>query len=35
LILDSSAYATAHLAGQPLLFTGEDFSQTDVASALD
>ena len=27
---DCLSYATAKVAGQPLLFVGEDFSQTDV-----
>lgn len=30
---DCLAYATARLAGQPLLAKGEDFAQTDVARA--
>lgn len=29
-----SAYATASLAGVPLLFKGSDFTQTDIASVL-
>jgi ribonuclease VapC len=28
---DCLAYATARVAGEPLLYTGEDFAQTDVA----
>ena len=28
------AYATARLAGAPLLFKGDDFAQTDIVSAL-
>ena len=31
---DCMAYATARLAGAPLLFKGDDFAQTDIASAL-
>lgn len=31
---DCMAYATAKLAGLPLLFNGDDFTQTDIASAL-
>ena len=27
---DCLAYATARLAGEPLLFTGDDFARTDV-----
>lgn len=30
---DCMTYATARLAGAPLLFVGEDFAQTDVAVA--
>jgi ribonuclease VapC len=30
---DCMTYATAHVAGAPLLFTGEDFAKTDVAVA--
>jgi ribonuclease VapC len=30
---DCLSYATARLAGQPLLFVGEDFGRTDVAVA--
>lgn len=30
---DCQSYATAALSGQPLLFVGEDFSQTDVEPA--
>jgi ribonuclease VapC len=30
---DCLSYATARLAGQPLLCTGEDFSQTDIELA--
>jgi ribonuclease VapC len=30
---DCLAYATAKIAGQPLLFVGRDFSQTDLACA--
>jgi ribonuclease VapC len=30
---DCLSYAVAKLAGEPLLFLGEDFSKTDVASA--
>jgi uncharacterized protein with PIN domain len=28
------SYATAVLAGMPLLYVGNDFSQTDIRSAL-
>ena len=31
---DCLAYATARVAGEPLLFTGADFTQTDIAPAL-
>jgi len=31
---DCFAYAVARLAGVPLLFRGDDFAQTDIASAL-
>ncbi|MDE3074228.1 MAG: type II toxin-antitoxin system VapC family toxin, partial [Chloroflexota bacterium] len=31
---DCFAYAAAKAAGEPLLYKGDDFSQTDVASAL-
>lgn len=31
---DCMTYATAHLAGDPLLFVGNDFSQTDLVPAL-
>lgn len=30
---DCMTYATARLAGRPLLFTGEDFAKTDLAAA--
>jgi ribonuclease VapC len=30
---DCLSYATALLAGQPLLFVGNDFNQTDIDSA--
>jgi ribonuclease VapC len=30
---DCISYATAQLAGEPLLFVGDDFTQTDVAVA--
>lgn len=30
---DCMAYATARLAGLPLLFTGDDFAMTDIAAA--
>lgn len=30
---DCMTYATAQVAGAPLLFTGEDFARTDVAAA--
>jgi ribonuclease VapC len=30
---DCMAYATAKVAGAPLLFVGEDFAQTDIAVA--
>lgn len=30
---DCLAYATARLAGQPLLFTGSDFPRTDIEAA--
>jgi ribonuclease VapC len=29
---DCMSYAVASVTGQPLLFTGEDFSRTDIAS---
>lgn len=32
---DCFAYALARFSGEPLLFKGEDFAQTDVLSALD
>ena len=32
---DCCAYALARYSGEPLLFKGRDFSQTDVKSALD
>ena len=32
---DCLSYATARLATEPLLFTGNDFHQTDIPSALD
>ncbi|MEX1077680.1 MAG: type II toxin-antitoxin system VapC family toxin [Homoserinimonas sp.] len=31
---DCAAYATAKLAGEPLLYVGDDFTQTDVESAI-
>ena len=31
---DCMAYALAKLSGEPLLFKGDDFSQTDIVSAL-
>jgi ribonuclease VapC len=31
---DCFAYALAKISGEPLLFIGNDFSQTDVESAL-
>ncbi len=31
---DCFAYALAEMAGEPLLFKGEDFAHTDIASAL-
>jgi ribonuclease VapC len=31
---DCLAYAVAHLADRPLLFKGDDFAATDIASAL-
>jgi ribonuclease VapC len=31
---DCMTYATAHVADHPLLFTGSDFSKTDIPSAL-
>lgn len=31
---DCMAYATAKIAGAPLLFKGDDFAQTDIASAV-
>jgi ribonuclease VapC len=31
---DCLAYATARLAGEPLLFTGDDFTRTDVEAAV-
>jgi len=30
---DCLAYATAHVAREPLLFTGQDFARTDVEAA--
>lgn len=30
---DCMAYAVASVAGMPLLFTGEDFTRTDIARA--
>jgi ribonuclease VapC len=30
---DCLSYATARIAGQPLLFTGDDFAQTDLEAA--
>jgi ribonuclease VapC len=30
---DCMTYATAYVAGHPLLFTGKDFAQTDIAAA--
>ena len=30
---DCLSYATAHVAGAPLLFKGDDFSRTDVSAA--
>jgi ribonuclease VapC len=32
---DCISYATAKVAGEPLLFVGKDFTHTDVLSALD
>ena len=32
---DCMTYATAQVAGHPLLFVGKDFAKTDLASALD
>jgi ribonuclease VapC len=32
---DCMTYASAHIANQPLLFTGKDFAKTDLVSALD
>jgi ribonuclease VapC len=31
---DCLAYATARVVGEPLLFTGTDFTRTDIAAAL-
>jgi len=31
---DCFAYALAKITGEPLLFKGEDFKKTDIASAL-
>lgn len=31
---DCASYATAKLAGEPLLYVGDDFVQTDIKSAL-
>ena len=31
---DSYSYALAHIAGEPLLFLGDDFIHTDIPSAL-
>lgn len=31
---DCMTYATAHLAGRPLLYIGDDFARTDLVSAL-
>jgi ribonuclease VapC len=30
---DCLAYATARVAGEPLLFTGDDFQRTDIEAA--
>ena len=30
---DCLTYAVAHFAGEPLLFTGDDFSRTDLPAA--
>ena len=30
---DCFSYATARLAGRPLLFVGDDFTQTDIDTA--
>jgi ribonuclease VapC len=32
-ILDCMTYATARIAVEPLLFTGNDFARTDIAAA--
>lgn len=32
---DCMTYATAYVAEHPLLFTGDDFAQTDLTAALD
>lgn len=32
---DCMTYATAYIAGEPLLYKGEDFKHTDLKSALD
>jgi ribonuclease VapC len=32
---DCMTYATARIAGAPLLYAGEDFAKTDLCSALD
>lgn len=32
---DCLSYATAFIAGKPLLYKGDDFAQTDIISALD
>jgi ribonuclease VapC len=32
---DCMTYATAYVADHPLLFTGNDFAQTDIPAALD
>lgn len=32
-ILDCMTYATARVAGEPLLFIGNDFARTDIAAA--
>jgi ribonuclease VapC len=32
---DCFAYALAKVTGEPLLFKGDDFRQTDIASAIE
>jgi ribonuclease VapC len=34
-LADSYSYALAHVAGEPLLYRGDDFNHTDIRSALE